>query len=160
MPDGEVGELVMTCLCRQGMPILRYRTRDLTRFIPGECGCGRKHRRMDRILGRSDDMFIIKGVNIYPMQVEQVIMTFPEVGQSYLILLENDGIGDVMRVQIEVRDEFFVEDMRVLQNLQKNIAQRLRDEILITPRVEIVQSNSLPRTEGKAVRLQDLRSKK
>ena len=87
-------------------------------------------------------------------------MTFPEVGQSYLILLENDGIGDVMRVQIEVRDEFFVEDMRVLQNLQKNIAQRLRDEILITPRVEIVQSNSLPRTEGKAVRLQDLRSKK
>ena len=122
MPDGEVGELVMTCLCRQGMPILRYRTRDLTRFIPGECGCGRKHRRMDRILGRSDDMFIIKGVNIYPMQVEQVIMTFPEVGQSYLILLENDGIGDVMRVQIEVRDEFFVEDMRVLQNLQKNIA--------------------------------------
>ncbi len=160
VPDGEVGELVMTCLCRQGMPILRYRTRDLTRFIPGECGCGRLHRRMDRILGRSDDMFIIKGVNVYPMQVEQVIMTFPEVGQSYLILLENDGIGDVMRVQVEVRDEFFVEDMRALQNLQKSIAQRLRDEILITPKVELVQSNSLPRTEGKAVRLQDMRAKK
>ena len=115
------------------------------------------HRRMDRILGRPDDMFIIKGVNVYPMQVEQVIMTFPEVGQSYLILLENDGIGDVMRVQVEVRDEFFVEDMRVLQSLQKTIAQRLRDEILITPRVELVQSNRLPRAEGKAVRLQDTR---
>ena len=86
-------------------------------------------------------------------------MTFAEVGQSYLILLENDGLGDVMRVQIEIRDEHFVEDMRVLQNLQKAIAARLRDEILITPRVELVESNSLPRTEGKAVRLQDMRNK-
>ena len=160
VPDGEVGELVMTSLCRQGMPILRYRTRDLTRFLPGECACGRAHRRMDRILGRADDMFIIKGVNVYPMQIEQVIMTFKEVGQSYLILLENDGIGDVMRVQVEVRDEYFVEDMRALQNLQKVIAQRLRDEILVTPRVELVESNSLPRTEGKAVRVQDMRVKK
>lgn len=81
------------------------------------------------------------------------------MGQSYLILLENDGLGDVMRVQIEIRDEHFVEDMRVLQNLQKAIAARLRDEILITPRVELVESNSLPRTEGKAVRLQDMRNK-
>ena len=160
VPDGTVGELVMTCLCRQGMPILRYRTRDLTRFLPGQCTCGRQHRRMDRIVGRADDMFIVKGVNIYPMQIEQVIMTFAEVGQSYLILLENDGIGDVMRVQVEIRDEFFVEDMRALQGLQKVIAQRLRDEILITPRVELVQSNSLQRSEGKAVRVHDLRIKK
>ncbi|MBQ4567512.1 MAG: phenylacetate--CoA ligase [Desulfovibrio sp.] len=160
VPDGTVGELVMTCLCRQGMPILRYRTRDLTRFLPGQCACGRHHRRMDRIVGRADDMFIVKGVNIYPMQIEQVIMTFAEVGQSYLILLENDGIGDLMRVQVEIRDEFFVEDMRVLQGLQKAIAQRLRDEILITPKVELVQSNSLERSEGKAVRVRDLRAKK
>lgn len=160
LPEGEVGELVMTSLCRQGMPILRYRTRDLTRFLPGSCACGRKHRRMDRILGRADDMFIIKGVNIYPMQIEEVIMTFPEVGQSYLILLENNGLGDVMRVQVEIRDEYFVEDMRVLLNLQKVIAQRLRDEILITPQVELVESNSLPRAEGKAIRVRDLREKK
>lgn len=159
LPEGEVGELVMTSLCRQGMPILRYRTRDLTRFLPGSCACGRKHRRMDRILGRADDMFIIKGVNIYPMQIEEVIMTFPEVGQSYLILLENNGLGDVMRVQVEIRDEYFVEDMRVLHNLQKVIAQRLRDEILITPQVELVESNSLPRAEGKAIRVRDLREK-
>jgi phenylacetate-CoA ligase len=160
VPDGEIGELVMTCLCRQGMPILRYRTRDLTRFLPGECSCGRHHRRIDRILGRADDMFIIKGVNVYPMQIEQVIMTFPEVGQNYCILLENDGIGDVMRVQVEIRDEYFVEDMRCLQGLQKTIAQRLRDEILVTPRVELVQSNSLPSSEGKAVRVYDNRAKK
>ena len=160
VPDGEIGELVMTCLCRQGMPILRYRTRDLTRFLPGECSCGRHHRRIDRILGRADDMFIIKGVNVYPMQIEQVIMTFPEVGQNYCILLENDGIGDVMRVQVEIRDEYFVEDMRCLQGLQKTIAQRLRDEILVTPRGELVQSNSLPSSEGKAVRVYDNRVKK
>lgn len=160
VPDGEVGELVMTSLCRQGMPILRYRTRDLTRFLPGVCACGRRHRRMDRIMGRADDMFIVKGVNIYPLQVEEVIMTFPEVGQNYLILLENDGLGDVMRVQVEMRGEYFVEDMRVLHNLQKVIAQRLRDEILVTPSVELVESNSLPRSEGKAVRVRDLRAKK
>ena len=160
VPDGQTGELVMTCLCRQGMPILRYRTRDLTRFLPGECACGRKHRRLDRIVGRSDDMFIIKGVNVYPMQIEQVVMSFPQVGQNYLILLENDGFGDVMRVQVEIRDEYFVEDMRSLQGLQKTIANRLRDEILITPRVELVQSNSLPSSDGKAVRVQDMRLKK
>ena len=91
VPDGEVGELVMTSLCRQACPFCVTRTRDLTRFLPGECACGRAHRRMDRILGRADDMFIIKGVNVYPMQIEQVIMTFKEVGQSYLILLENDA---------------------------------------------------------------------
>ena len=148
----------MTTLCREGMPILRYRTRDLTRFLPGECACGRRHRRMDRILGRADDMFIIKGVNVYPMQIEKVIMGFPEVGQNYLILLENAGLGDVMRVQVEVRDEYFVEDMRILRNLQKSIAHRLRDEILVTPEVELVQSSSLPCNEGgKAVRVRDLR---
>ncbi len=159
VPDGEVGELVMTCLCRQGMPILRYRTRDLTRFLPGECACGRKHRRIDRILGRADDMFILKGVNIYPMQIEQVIMTFREVGQNYLIILENDGVADHMRVQVEIREECFVEDMRVLRALQKNITGRLRDEILVTPKVELVASGTLPTTEGKAVRVQDSREK-
>ncbi|MDR1659689.1 MAG: phenylacetate--CoA ligase [Desulfovibrio sp.] len=159
-PAGEVGELVMTSLCREGMPILRYRTRDLTRFLPGECPCGRVHRRVDRILGRTDDMFIIKGVNVYPMQIEEVIMTFPEVGQNYLILLENDGVSDIMRVQVEVRDECFVEDMRVLQNLRNAIARRLRAEILLTPRVELVESNSLSRAEGKAVRVRDSRGGK
>ena len=160
VPDGEIGELVLTTLRREGMPILRYRTRDLTRFLPGECACGRHHRRIDRILGRADDMFIIKGVNVYPMQIEQVIMTFKEVGQNYLITLESDGLGDVLRVQVELRDECFVEDMRVLQSLQKRIASRLRDEVLVTPRVEFVQSNTLPKSEGKAVRVRDLRGTK
>ncbi|MBR4741727.1 MAG: phenylacetate--CoA ligase, partial [Desulfovibrio sp.] len=154
------GELVITSLCRQGMPIIRYRTRDLTRFLPSSCSCGRVHRRMDRILGRADDMFIVKGVNIYPMQIEQVIMGFQEVGKNYLIQLENDGFGDVLRVKVEIRDEFFVEDMRALQNLQQKIARTLKGEILVTPHVELLESNSLPVSEGKAVRVKDLRNKK
>jgi phenylacetate-CoA ligase len=158
LPDGETGELVLTNLTRRGMPLIRYRTRDLTRFIPGECACGRTHRRIDRIAGRADDMLIIKGVNIYPMQVEQALMAMPEVGQNYVIELVSDGLMDQMRVKVEIKEEFFEEDMRKLQGLQKKIASRLCDEILITPRVELVQSGSIPKAEGKAQRVADLRN--
>ena len=158
VPDGEIGELVLTTLTREGMPLIRYRTKDLTRFLPGDCPCGRTHRRLDRILGRADDMIILKGVNIYPMQIERVLMSIPEVGQNYLIILERDGFLDQMRIKVEVKEEFFVEDMRVLKNMQQSIARRLRDEILITPRVELVERNSLPRCEGKAKRVEDRRN--
>jgi phenylacetate-CoA ligase len=157
VPEGEVGELVLTTLTREGMPLIRYRTKDLTRFLPGDCPCGRAHRRLDRILGRADDMIILKGVNIYPMQIERVLMSIPEVGQNYLIVLEREGYLDQMRIKVEIKEEFFVEDMRVLKNMQQSIARRLRDEILITPRVELVESNSLPRTQGKAKRVEDRR---
>ncbi|WP_415717660.1 phenylacetate--CoA ligase family protein [Maridesulfovibrio sp.] len=157
--EGEVGELVMTTLTREGMPIIRYRTRDLTRFIPGQCKCGRTSRRIDRIMGRADDMLILKGVNIYPMQIEKIIMGIPEVGQNYLIELINEGLMDQIRVKVEIKEEHFIEDMRALQGIQKKISSMLRDEILITPRVELVQHNSIPKTEGKAVRVVDLRSK-
>ncbi len=155
--EGEIGELVMTTLTREGMPIIRYRTRDLTRFIPGDCPCGRTHRRIDRITGRADDMLIITGVNIYPMQIEKILMAMPEVGQNYLIELFCEGYMDQIRVKVEVKDEFFVEDMRALQGLQKRIASKLRDEILVTPRVELVMHNSIPKSEGKAKRVVDLR---
>ena len=158
LPEGEVGELVMTTLGREGMPVLRYRTHDLTRIIPGDCACGRKHKRIDRITGRSDDMFIMKGVNIYPMQIEQVLMAFPEVGQNYLIQLEKEGLKETLRVKVEVREENFVEDMRALRALQDRISRRLHDEILITPVIDLVQANSLPVSEGKAKRVIDLRS--
>ena len=157
LPDGEIGELVITTLCREGMPLIRYRTKDLTRFLPGECPCGRTHRRLDRIKGRADDMIILKGVNIYPMQVEQVLMSIPEVGQNYLIVLEREGYLDQMRVKVEVKEEFFVEDMRELKALQQRISSRLRDEILITARIDLVEQNSLPKSEGKAQRVLDLR---
>lgn len=158
LPDGEVGELVLSTLRREGMPVLRYRTRDLTRIIPGECACGRKHRRIDRIIGRSDDMMIVKGVNIYPMQIEGVLMGFTEVGKNYLITLEREDLRDNMKVQVEIREESFVEDLRVLRGLQDTIARALRDEILITPKVELVPANSLPQSEGKAKRVVDNRN--
>jgi phenylacetate-CoA ligase len=154
---GEVGELVLTTLCREGMPIVRYRTRDLTRFLPGKCACGRKHVRLDRIAGRSDDLIIIKGVNIYPMQIEQVLMSLPEVGANYLIELTREGPIDQIRIKVEVKEEFFVEDMRVLASLRQKIAHRLRDELLVTPKVDLVEHNALPKSEGKAKRVVDLR---
>lgn len=158
--EGEIGELVMTTLTREGMPLIRYRTRDLTRFIPGECSCGITHRRIDRIAGRADDMLIIKGVNIYPMQIEKILMAMPEVGQNYSIELFHEGFMDQIRVKVEIKDEYFVEDMRVLQALQKRISGKLRDEILVTPRVELVMHNSIPKSEGKAQRVLDLRESK
>ena len=155
--EGEVGELVLTTLTREGMPIIRYRTKDLTRFIPGQCACGRVHRRIDRIVGRADDMMIIKGVNIYPMQIEQILMSLPEVGENYQIVLEREGFIDQIRVRVEIKEEHFVEDMRVLKSLQKKIQAQLRNEILVTPRVDLVQSDSLPKSEGKAQRVVDER---
>lgn len=157
VPDGELGELVMTSLDREGMPIIRYRTRDLTRFLPGECPCGRAHRRIDRLHGRADDMMIVKGVNIFPMQIEAILMAMPEVGQDYQIILDREGFLDTIQVKVEIRDEFFVEDMRALGALQKRIAVRLRDEILVTPKVDLVERGSLPRSEGKAARVVDRR---
>ncbi len=160
VPEGEIGELVMTTINREGMPIIRYRTRDLTRFMPGNCDCGRTHRRIDRITGRADDMMILKGVNIYPMQIEQCLMSIPEVGQNYLIELVREGVSDQMKVKVEIKEEFFIEDMRSLQGLQKKIAKSLCNEILLTPRVELCQHDSIPKAEGKAVRVVDRRNEK
>ncbi len=157
LPDGEVGELVLTTISREGMPLIRYRTKDLTRIIPGDCPCGRCHKRIDRIQGRSDDMFIIKGVNIFPIQVEQVLMSIPEVGTNYRIVLKKEKNIDQMIVQVEVTDKVFIEDMRHLQRLQKKIVHELKSEILVTPIVELVEPNKLPRQAGKAQRLFDLR---
>ncbi|MFO8030957.1 MAG: phenylacetate--CoA ligase [Desulfohalobiaceae bacterium] len=157
VPEGELGELVLTTLNREGMPLIRYRTRDLTRILPGECSCGRAHKRIDRITGRADDMIILKGVNIYPMQVERVLMSVPEVGQNYQIVLERFNYMDQMRVKVEIKDEYFVEDMRILKGLEQRISRMLREEILVTPKVELVEHNSLPTSQGKAQRVLDLR---
>jgi phenylacetate-CoA ligase len=158
LDDAEEGELVLTTLTREAMPIIRYRTSDITRILPGRCPCGRVHRRLDRIKGRTDDMLIIKGVNIFPVQVEQALMEIPEVGQNYLIILESvDGL-DVMRIEVEMKPDTFQEDMRYLKQLQSKITHDLRNELLITPTVDLVQPNTLPRSHGKAVRVEDRRT--
>ena len=155
VPDGEVGELVLTTINREAMPLLRYRTRDLTRILPGECPCGRHHKRLDRMKGRSDDMMILKGVNIFPIQIENILMQFRELGTDYLITLTNLEANDEMTVEVELKE--FTDDYGFLQRLTREITRQLKDEILITPRVKLVPKGSLPKQEGKAVRVKDLR---
>ena len=159
VPAGEIGELVMTTLDRQAMPVIRYRTRDLTRILPGPCPCGRTHRRLDRISGRSDDMFIIKGCNVFPMQVEGVLMKLPEVGEDYRILLDTLADQDEMVVEVEVKKDWFRGDLTLLDRLQRRISNLLRDEILLRPQVKLVEPGSIPKAEGKAVRVFDRRKK-
>lgn len=154
---GEIGELVLTTLDREAMPIIRYRTRDLTRFIPGACPCGRTHRRIDRITGRSDDMFIIKGVNVFPMQIEAVLMRIPEVGHNYLIVLDRIEGLDTLHIRVELHPESFTDDFAMMEKLRDRIVRQVRDEILVTPKVELVEPDALPKPEGKAIRVQDQR---
>lgn len=158
VPDGEYGELVLTTLNREAMPLLRYRTRDLTRILPGECPCGRNHKRLDRMKGRSDDMMIVKGVNIFPIQIETVLMQFNELGTDYLITLQTSQDNDEMMVEVEL-EQLFTDDFGRLDKLTKEITRQLKDEILLTPRVKLVPKGSLPRSEGKSVRVKDLRKK-
>ena len=159
VPDGAVGEMVLTTLDREMMPLIRYRTRDLTRILPGTCPCGRTHVRIDRIKGRSDDMFIIKGVNIFPMQVEKILVQYPQLGSNYLITLDTIHNQDVMIVEAELSDltsDNYVE----LEKIRKDITRQLKDEILLTPKLQFVNKGTLPQSEGKAVRVRDLRDNK
>ena len=156
VPDGQMGEMVLTTLDRDMMPILRYRTRDLTRIITGECPCGRTHRRIDRIKGRTDDMFIIKGVNVFPMQIEKILVQYPGLGSNYLITLSTEEDNDIMTVEVEL-DSMDTDIYPELQKMTKDIQRSLKDEILLTPRVKLVKKGSLPVSEGKAVRVKDLR---
>jgi phenylacetate-CoA ligase len=157
VPDGEEGELVLTTLVRDGMPILRYRTKDLTRLLPGPCECGRTHRRIERIKGRTDDMMIIKGVNIFPIQIERKLMGIPGVGNNFVIILERAEFTDLMIIKIEVQREYFMGDLRQLEALRRRIVEELKGDILITPKVDLVEPDSLPKSEGKAKRVMDNR---
>ncbi len=156
VPEGEVGELVLTTINREAMPLLRYRTRDLTRVLPGECPCGRHHKRLDRMKGRSDDMIILKGVNIFPIQIETILLQFKELSTDYLITLETVETNDEMTIEVEL-NELFTDDYARLQSLTREITRQLKDEILVTPRIKLLPKGALPKSEGKAVRVKDLR---
>jgi phenylacetate-CoA ligase len=157
LKEGEEGELVLTTLKREGMPLIRYRTGDLTKIIKEKCKCGRTHRKIQRIKGRADDMFIVKGVNIFPSQIETVIMDFPEVDKNYQIIIDRKEGLDILTVQIEMKKEFFKGDINELKNLQEKIREELREKILVTPVVEFVEPGTLPTTTGKAKRVIDKR---
>jgi phenylacetate-CoA ligase len=155
VPEGEKGELILTTLRREAMPILRYRTRDITMIIPGKCKCGRTHRRISRIIGRTDDMFIVRGVNIFPQQIEQVLMGVKGVAQNYQIILES---YDQMTVRVEISRDLFDGRIEHLMSLQSEITEKLRSEILVKPKVELLEPGTLPVSEGKATRVIDKRT--
>jgi phenylacetate-CoA ligase len=157
VPEGETGELVLTCLCREATPILRYRTRDLSGFYTEPCPCGRTHRRLRRITGRTDDMLIINGVNLFPSQIEEVIMSMQEVGNNYLIVVEKEGVLDRLTVKTEVAQDSFRDDTRPLHALKERIRKTLQASIFINPRIELHERGSLPVSEGKATRVLDQR---
>jgi phenylacetate-CoA ligase len=157
VPDGIEGELVFTTLRRQATPLLRYRTRDLSAIIPEPCACGRTHRRIARIKGRTDDMLIINGVNVYPSQIEGVLMKIREAGSNYQIVVEKEGALDRMIVRTEVSGELFTGDLRSLEAVRCEIGNRLKTEILIHPSVELHEPGALPVSEGKAKRVLDMR---
>ena len=157
VPDGELGELVLTTINREAMPLLRYRTRDLTRILPGDCPCGRHHKRLARLQGRSDDMMILKGVNIFPIQIEKILLGFKELSTDYLITLETKDSNDIMTIEVEL-SQMFTDDYSQLKKLENEIRRQLKDEILITPTIKLVPKGTLVVSdEKKAVRVKDLR---
>lgn len=155
--EGEEGELVFTTLKRTATPLLRYRTRDLSSVVPGPCSCGRTHRRIARIKGRTDDMLIINGVNVFPSQIEEVIMKIPEVGTNYQIVVEKAGALDKLTVKTEVGAEIFSDDTRDLNAIRERIKHHLKASITISPTVELHEPGMLPVHEGKAKRVFDIR---
>jgi len=159
LSDGEEGEIVFTTLKREGMPIIRYRTGDIAQTYPEECPCGRTHRKISRIKGRTDDMLIVKGVNVYPMQIEKVLMDIPEVDNNYLIEIETVDYLDSLNIKVEVRQNIFHGGIKKLESLKKRISENLKNETLISPRITLVEPNSLPKSEGKAVRVVDKRDR-
>ena len=157
---GKVGELVFTTLTKEGMPMLRYRTRDLTHLIYEKCECGRTMVRMGRILGRSDDMMIIRGVNVFPSQIEQIITGFDEITAHYQIVLTDNGPLDKVTLNVETVPEFPIDEIRKLEDLKARLGAELKSNLQIKVDIKIVEPKSIERSEGKAKRVIDLREGK
>ena len=157
LAEGEWGELVLTSLARAATPLVRYRTRDLTRFVAGPCACGRTHRRIDRIRGRSDDMLIINGVNVFPMQIERTLMRVPAIGANYLIEVHEESFMDRLHIKVELREDAFEGTLAELEHLAARVTDELKAELGVSPVVKLLEAGSLPAAEGKAVRVVDLR---
>jgi phenylacetate-CoA ligase len=157
VPDGVEGEVVFTTLRRKATPLLRYRTRDLSRILTGDCECGRTHRRLDRIKARTDDMLIINGVNVFPSQIEDALMNLPEMGTNYQIVLEKKDSLDRVTIKTEVNSGLFKDDMRELESLKKRIKENIKSQLLINPTIELHEPGMLPVYEGKAKRVFDNR---
>ncbi len=157
LPIGEKGELVITCIKKEGLPLIRYRTRDITRLIYEPCKCGRTFCRMENLSGRSDDMLKIRGVNIFPSQIEEVILSFNELGPHYEIIVSREGYTDKLEIRVELTHS--TDSFAVLENLSNAVKAKLKTMLGIDAKVKLESPNTLQRFEGKAKRIKDLRGK-
>ena len=154
---GETGELVFTHLTKEGMPLLRYRTKDLTALHYDKCPCGRTLVRMDRILGRSDDMLIIKGVNVFPSQIESVLLKISKASPNYQIVVDRVNNSDTFEIRVELNDDMFSDTVKSIEDLEKKISNDIHNILGIKAKIRLVEPKSIPRSEGKAVRVIDKR---
>lgn len=157
LPHGEQGELVITTITKEGIPMIRYRTRDITRINPEPCICGRTHVRLERMSGRSDDMLIIRGVNVFPSQIESILMKIEGVEPHYQLVVDRDDNLDTLEIQVEVNEGVFSDEIKVLQGLSKEIRHQIKEILGVTCEVRLVEPKTIARSEGKAQRVIDKR---
>jgi phenylacetate-CoA ligase len=159
LPDGGMGELVFTCLTKEALPLIRYRTYDMTRLIRGTCACGRTLVRMDRVAGRSDDMFIIRGVNVFPSQIESVLVAMEGTEPHYEIVVDREGAMDILEVRVEVSQEMFSDEVKNLEALRDRLQHEIESVLAVSATVRLVEPKTIARSEGKAKRVIDNRKK-
>jgi len=157
LPPGETGEIVFTSITKEAFPVIRYRTRDITSINPEPCICGRTHLRMNKISGRSDDMLIIRGVNVFPSQIESVLMDMDDVEPHYQLVVDREGSLDTLTVMVEVSEQIFSDEVKQLQNKERKITKDIKDYLGVSARVKLVEPKTIARSEGKAVRVIDNR---
>lgn len=157
LPEGEQGELVITTITKEGIPLIRYRTRDITSLTYAPCVCGRTHARLARMSGRSDDMLIIRGVNVFPSQIESILVRIEGVEPHYLLIIDREENLDTLEVQVEVGEELFSDEIKVLQALSRRIEKEIKENLGVTSRVKLVEPKTIQRSEGKAKRVIDNR---
>jgi phenylacetate-CoA ligase len=157
LAEGEIGELVFTTITKEGIPLIRYRTRDLTRLNYGKCACGRTLVRMEKCKGRSDDMLIIRGVNVFPSQIESILLEMSETAPHYLLIVEREGNLDTLKLMVEVQEQFFSDEIRQLESLRKKITHKIQSILGISVDVKLVEPKTIERTAGKAKRVIDNR---
>ncbi len=159
LPPGNIGELVFTTLTKEGTPVIRYRTGDISSLSYDECRCGRTTVRMKRVTSRTDDMLIIRGVNVYPSQIESVILSFDGIEPYYQIIVTRENFLDKVEVEVEVSSEIFSDEIKVLENLKKRMEEKMKAELNISCSIKLTKPKSIARSEGKAKRVIDLRKK-
>ena len=159
LPEGEVGELVVTTLTKEAQPLIRYRTRDITSINYVPCKCGRTHARIHRLMGRSDDMLIIRGVNVFPSQIEAILLETEGLAPHYQLIVAREGNMDTLEIQVEVDEKSFTDEIRGLQKLEKDIQQNIKEFLGVTAKVKLVEPQTIERSVGKAKRVLDMRGK-